>query len=120
MKLFEKLFKKKQNLTDNEKTKSEDEKFTNDLSKRIMANLIIAESQFYTMEYKIANFNSLSDKEVEHLYDNISQMKQSIQTYKDFSVQYEFPKCVKKADEILSRLENIKDSFNRKLTGIIY
>lgn len=122
MGLFKKIKNKKEQPS-NISLKNEniqDEKFVDTLSKKILTNLRIIESMLYSMEYKLATFNSLTSKEVESFYDNTHKIKQNVNTYKDFAIKHNLTNCISKANTVLERIENIIYIFNEKLTGIIY
>lgn len=122
MGLLKKLFNKNKQplVVEQDQTEVQDEKYINNLNKEILTNLRIIESQFYSIEYKIAHFTSLSSQEVETLYDSIHNIRQNIKTYKEFGEKYNLAKCIEKSDEALERIETFRDSLNRKLTGIVY
>lgn len=122
MGLLKKLFNKNKQplVVEQDQTEVQNEKYINNLNKEIITNLRIIESQFYSIEYKIAHFTSLSSQEVETLYDSIHNIRQNIKTYKAFGEKYNLAKCIEKSDEALERIETLIDTLNRKLTGIVY
>lgn len=123
MGLFKKLFNKNKDIKKTEEnvdSNIRDEKLVATMQKKIITNLKVAESLLYSMEYKLTSFNSLSDKVVESLYDNIHSIKQNVITYKEFATKHNLTNCELKSNDILERIENIIYIFNNNLTGIIY
>lgn len=88
--------------------------------KKILTNLRIIESQLYDYEYQLQHFNSLREQEVLNLYQSLNKFEAITKQLFADSIINNFPKCEKKASDIMERLEDLKDIFNRKLTGIIY
>lgn len=122
MGLFKKIKNKnkEQDLTEHKNEIIQDEKYVNTVSKKIITTLKIAESMLYSMEYKLTSFSSLTDKEVEYIYDNIHSIKQNVIIYKEFATKHNLTDSILKADDLLEKIENMIYIMNNNLTGIIY
>ena len=119
MRLFKKLCNK--NSKKDQKTIDfADEKFILKTKNKTITILKLIQSEICYLEYKLAQFNSLSDKEVEYLYNSIDNMKKNILICKDFAKNHNFAEIIVKSNENLEKLELLKEIFDSKLTGIIY